>query len=215
LGIPIIHFSTDYVFDGNKPRPYDETDPVAPQSVYGRTKLAGEVAVAHANPRHIILRTAWVYAPFGKNFVCTMLRLAQQHERLRVVGDQIGCPTYAPDIAQATLQIARLIAQSGWRDEFAGVTHLAGPDALTWREFAELIMDGAAVRGARAAPVDSITTVDYPTPARRPANSRLATDRLAALFDVHVASINSSLDRCLDALLGPAPVAAGPKSAAV
>ena len=111
-GAPVIHLSTDYVFDGNKIGAYFESDPVAPQGVYGRSKLEGELAVAEANPRHIVLRTSWVYAPFGSNFVRTMLRLAAERDRLRVVDDQIGCPTYAPDIASAIIAMARKLTNS-------------------------------------------------------------------------------------------------------
>ena len=111
-GVPVIHLSTDYVFDGKKQGAYIESDPVAPQGVYGRSKLEGELAVAEANPKHIVLRTSWVYSPFGSNFVRTMLRLAEQRDRLRVVDDQLGCPTYAPDIAGAIIAIARQVTGS-------------------------------------------------------------------------------------------------------
>jgi dTDP-4-dehydrorhamnose reductase len=201
IGAPIVHLSTDYVFDGTKDGAYVETDPVAPQGVYGHSKLAGEQAVAKANPRSIILRTAWVYAPFGANFVRTMLRLAAERDRLRVVDDQIGCPTYAPDIAEAILAIAARIDRQGWHDADAGVTHLAGPDALTWCGFARAVVAGAAARGGREPPVDAITTADFPTPAKRPANSCLATHRLAGYFGLHMPRLSSSLSRCLDRLL--------------
>lgn len=200
-GAPIIHFSTDYVYDGTKAGAYVESDPVAPQGVYGQSKLAGELAVAAANPCHIVLRTSWVYAPFGSNFVRTMLRLAAERDRLRVVGDQVGCPTYAPDIAQATLAIAAQIAGGDWRPEFAGVTHLAGPDALSWCGFAREIVRQSAARGGRLVPVDPIATADYPTPAARPANSQLSTARLAEVFDIRLQSLETSLSNCLDRLL--------------
>ncbi|MGY2937409.1 dTDP-4-dehydrorhamnose reductase [Bradyrhizobium sp. GM6.1] len=127
-GVPIVHLSTDYVFDGNKTAAYLEADQVNPQGVYGESKLAGEVAVKQANPRHVILRTSWVYAPFGSNFVRTMLRLAAERDRLRVVDDQKGCPTYAPDIADAIISVSNKLMT--WREEYAGVTHVAGPDVL-------------------------------------------------------------------------------------
>lgn len=205
VGAPIIHLSTDYVFDGAKPSPYSETDLTSPQGVYGRSKLAGELAVAAANPRHIILRTAWVYAPFGANFVKTMLRLASERDRLAVVDDQIGCPTYAPDIAVAILSIATAIQTDGWRGGHAGVTHLSGPDAVTWCGFARTIVKGAALRGGRDISVDAIGTADFPTPAKRPANSRLATARLKTLFGLRLPSLYDSLDRCLDRLIGEKP----------
>jgi dTDP-4-dehydrorhamnose reductase len=200
-GAVIIHLSTDYVFDGKKESAYVESDQVNPQGVYGRSKLEGELAVAETDPRHIVLRTSWVYSPFGNNFVRTMLRLAAERDRLRVVDDQLGCPTYAPDIAGAILSIARLATNSGWKSAFAGVTHLAGPDALTWWGFAREIINQAAERGARLVPVDPISTLEYPTPAVRPANSCLSTARLQAVFDIRLPRMRSSLEDCLGRLL--------------
>jgi dTDP-4-dehydrorhamnose reductase len=202
LGVPIIHLSTDYVFDGKKDRPYIETDAVGPQGVYGRSKLAGERAVATKNDRHIILRTSWVYAPFGTNFVRTMLRLAADRDRLRVVNDQIGCPSYAPDIADAIVTIARQIGARGWQDHFSGITHLAGPDEVTWCDFARKIFRISTQRGGRDVAIDAILTSDYPTPAARPANSRLCCERLASVFDIRPPQLNRSLEKCLDRLLG-------------
>lgn len=198
---PIIHLSTDYVFDGRKPDPYVETDAVAPQGVYGRSKLEGERAVAKANPKHLVLRTAWVYAPFGGNFVRTMLRLAAERDRLRVVDDQLGCPTYAPDIADALIAIARIVTGSDWNPGVAGVTHLVGPDAVTWCGFARQIVQGGAARGGRSVPVEPIATSDYPTPAARPANSRLSTARLNSVFGITLPPMRQSLSDCLDRLL--------------
>ena len=200
LDAPIVQLSTDYVFDGGKTTAYVETDPTEPQSVYGRSKLAGEQAVARAAPRHIILRTSWVFAPFGGNFVRTMLRLSQSQERLRVVDDQVGCPTYAPDIAAAILSIGRGIAADGWRGEFAGVAHLAGPDPISWCGFARQIVAEARKYGGHCVPVDAIDTADYPTAATRPANSRLATRRLGAVFGVRMPPLESSLADCLGRL---------------
>jgi dTDP-4-dehydrorhamnose reductase len=208
VGVPIIQFSTDYVFDGAKDSAYVEADAPSPLGVYGRSKLEGEWAVAAANPRHLILRTSWAYAPFGSNFVRTMLRLAAERDRLTVVDDQIGCPTYAPDIADAILAIAGLWSGTGWRSEHAGVTHLAGPDALTWCAFARQIVAGAAARGCRRVEVEAITTSQYPTPAARPANSRLSSERLAAVFGVRLPSLESSLAACLDRLV-KTPVSVG------
>jgi dTDP-4-dehydrorhamnose reductase len=198
LGTPVIHLSTDYVFDGKKDGAYIENDPVAPQGVYGRSKLAGEVAVALANPKHIIFRTAWVYSPFGTNFVRTVLRLSAERDRLRVVDDQVGCPTYAPDIAEAIVAVARKLTISGWNPAFTGVTHLVGPDALTWCAFARKITQASADRGGRSVPIDPITTAEYPTPAIRPANSRLSTARLESIFGVRLPNLKNSLARCLD-----------------
>jgi dTDP-4-dehydrorhamnose reductase len=200
-GVPVIHLSTDYVFDGTKDTPYVEGDPVNPRSVYGRSKLEGELAVAAVNPQHIVLRTAWVYSPFGTNFARTMLRLAGERDQLRVVNDQLGCPTYAPDIALAAIAVAKKVIGEGWSPKFAGVTHLVGPDALTWYEFASDIVRGAALRGGRSVPISPIATSDYPTPAERPANSRLSTARLASVFDVRLPALERSLADCLDRLL--------------
>lgn len=201
LGIPVIHLSTDYVFDGNKNSPYDEGDPVAPQNVYGRSKLAGEVAVVAANERNIILRTSWVYAPFGSNFVRTILRLASERDQLRVVNDQVGCPTYAPDIAEAIVSIARTIGASGWQPEFAGITHLAGPDAVTWFSFAQEIARRAGASGGRTPAIEGISTTDYPTPAARPRNSRLRCERLRSVFGLQLPALSHSVNACIDRLL--------------
>ncbi|MGY4303986.1 dTDP-4-dehydrorhamnose reductase [Bradyrhizobium sp. USDA 4369] len=201
LEIPTIHLSTDYVFDGAKPAPYVEDDAPAPINVYGASKLAGELAVAAANSRHVILRTAWVYSPFGQNFVRTMLRLASSRDTLRVVNDQVGCPTSALDIARAILAIARRIDRAGWTSEFGGVTHIAGPDVVTWYDFACRIMRIAAAQGARTARIEPIPTRDYPTPARRPANSRLSCDRLTAVFGVSMPSLEASLSECVSRLI--------------
>jgi dTDP-4-dehydrorhamnose reductase len=200
-GVPVIHLSTDYVFDGKKKGPYSEIDPVSPQGVYGRSKLEGELAVAEAHPKHIVLRTSWVYAPFGSNFVRTMLRLTAERDRLQVVDDQSGCPTYAPDIAEAIIAIARKWAGSDWHSKYAGVTHMAGPDVRTWCGFAREIVQRAGERGGRLIPVDPISTSDYPTPATRPANSCLSSERLQAVFGLRLPPLTSSLDDCLDRLL--------------
>jgi dTDP-4-dehydrorhamnose reductase len=202
LGVPIIHLSTDYVFDGKKPSRYIETDSVAPMGVYGQSKLAGEYAVAAANNRHLIFRTSWVFAPFGSNFLRTILRLSDQRDRLSVVNDQIGCPTYSPDIADAIIAVARQIDASGWQNSFAGVTHLAGPDEVSWYGFACKILHLSKGRTARSTAIDAISTADYPTAAHRPANSRLCCDRLASIFHLGLPPLESSLERCLKRLLG-------------
>jgi dTDP-4-dehydrorhamnose reductase len=202
LGVPILHLSTDYVFDGKKDSPYIETDPVRPESVYGRSKLEGEYAVAAANQRHIILRTAWVYSPFGNNFVRTMLRLSAQRDRLTVVDDQVGCPTFAPDIAAAILVIARKIYLSGWSEKFAGVTHIAGPDEVTWFDFARQIMRLSERTRRHSVTIEPISSKDYPSAAVRPANSRLCCDRLTSVFNILMPPLGRSLEECLRLLLG-------------
>jgi dTDP-4-dehydrorhamnose reductase len=194
--------STDYVFDGQKNDSYIESDAVGPQGVYGQSKLAGEQAVAAANERNVILRTSWVYSPFGSNFVRTIMRLSADRDRLRVVNDQLGCPTYAPDLADAILAIARKLGSTGWQKRFAGVTHVAGPDAVTWYTFAQKIVSVAKQNGGPDMALDPIFTADYPTAAKRPMNSRLCCDRLATIFNVRLPPLDSSLERCVKRLLG-------------
>ena len=198
-GVPLIHVSTDYVYDGDKPTPYVETDPVAPHSVYGATKLAGEQAVLASGARAIILRTAWVYAATGRNFVRTMLSLAQTRDTLRVVADQHGCPTAAADLAAAILAIAGLLETGGWQDAYAGVFHAAGSGETTWHELAVAAFEEASRHGAKVpATVIPIATAEYPTPARRPANSRLDCSRLEAVFNVRLPPWRRSLARTID-----------------
>lgn len=179
LGIPVIHLSTDYVFDGSKDGAYVETDATAPLGVYGASKLAGELAVAAANPRHLILRTAWVYSPFGRNFVKTMLRLAGDRDEIAVVSDQWGNPTSALDIADAILHAAATLRDDEAFDGY-GIYHLAGTGETSWSGFARHILDTSARYGGPTARVRDIATSDYPTKAKRPANSRLSTARFAA-----------------------------------
>jgi dTDP-4-dehydrorhamnose reductase len=200
MGVPVLHLSTDYVFDGSKTGPYVETDLPNPRTVYGHTKLEGERRVVAASSDHLVLRTAWVFSPYAKNFVRTMLRLAETREEVGVVADQRGCPSYAPDIAHALLQIAR--ARLSGRGA-GGLYHLAGGGETTWADFAEAIFRGSAARGGPAARVNPIATSDYPTPAQRPHNSRLDCGRVRQTFDVALPAWPNALDRCLDALAGP------------
>jgi dTDP-4-dehydrorhamnose reductase len=201
VGAPIIHLSTDYVFDGRKAGAYVETDPAAPQGVYGRSKLEGELAVIDANPDHIIARTSWVYAPFGNNFVRTMLRLGRSHDRIAVVDDQTGCPTFAADIAVALIEMARRLLDDRDRARYAGIVHLAGPDAMTWHGFAKAIFAGVVARGGKAPTLDPISTADYPTAAVRPVNSRLSTAKLGSTFGIDLPRVTISLGACLRRLL--------------
>ncbi|MER9301481.1 dTDP-4-dehydrorhamnose reductase [Mesorhizobium sp. M0496] len=181
LGVPVIHLSTDYVFDGSKDSAYVETDATAPASVYGASKLAGEQAVASANPHHLILRTAWVYSPFGKNFVKTMLRLAADRDEIAVVADQWGNPTSALDVADAILHAAAMLhGNTGFGA--SGIYHLAGTGEANWSGFARHILDTSRVFGGPWARVRDIATMDYPTKARRPANSRLSSAKFASVF---------------------------------
>ena len=181
LGAPILHLSTDYVFDGTKQGAYTEDDAIAPLGVYGRTKLAGETAVRAANPRHVVLRTAWVYGRFGRNFLKTMLHLAATRDRLYVVADQRGCPTATLDIAEAILAVHASLARG---EDVSGTFHFAGMGATSWHGFTEAIVAAQAPHTGRRPPVDAIVTADYPTLARRPANSELDSSRFAATFDL-------------------------------
>jgi dTDP-4-dehydrorhamnose reductase len=201
LGVPVIQISTDYVFDGTSLLPYREDDATGPVSVYGRSKLAGEQAVAAATPDHAILRTAWVYAPFGKNFVRTMLRLGEERSEIAVVGDQIGCPSSALDIADAVLSVARNLVAGPGNPALRGVFHMAAQGEADWASFAEAVFAEAAAHGRRPVAVRRIATSDYPTPARRPANSRLAGDRLAAVHGVRMPPWRGSLAACVARLL--------------
>src|SRR5262249_20023735 len=180
-GIPLIHISTDYVFDGSKKGPYSEDDSVNPLGVYGRSKEAGDRAVREALPEHVILRTAWVYSAHGHNFVKTMLRLAGERPVLRVVADQIGSPTSAAHAARATATIVQHIAAGKPR---WGTFHFAGNGITTWHGFAEAIFDIAAPWRGPPPPIAAITTADYPTPARRPANSALDCTRIAEAYGI-------------------------------
>jgi len=195
--VPLIHVSTDYVFSGEKTTPYVETDPVGPQSVYGRSKLEGEQRVAATHRRHAILRTAWVFSHEGKNFLRTMLRLAKARPSLGVVDDQIGCPTYAPDLAEAIVKVAaRLGAED--RSDLYGVFHAAGSGEASWKDFAVAIFQGSSKRRGPVAEVKAITTAEYPTPAHRPANSRLDCSKLANVYGVRLRPWPEATEACLD-----------------
>jgi dTDP-4-dehydrorhamnose reductase len=199
-GMPLIHMSTDYVFDGAKGSPYVEADPTAPQGVYGASKLAGEGAVLTACPQAIVLRTSWVYAATGRNFVLTMLKLANTHDQLRVVADQFGCPTTARDLAAAIQAIAKRIIADGWQQRFGGVFHAAGSGWTTWHGLACAVFEEAARHGSRIPRVDPITTAEYPTKAKRPADSRLDCSKLAEVFGVQLPPWQPSLARTIDAI---------------
>jgi dTDP-4-dehydrorhamnose reductase len=203
--VPLIHVSTDYVFDGTKPDPYVETDPVAPQGVYGASKLAGEEAVLQACPKAIVLRTAWVYAATGKNFVRTMLAVGKTRDRLTVVADQHGCPTTATDLADAILAIIARLHRTGWDPAYNGIFHAAGTGATTWHGLAVATFEEAARHGAKVPEVVPIATADWPTPAKRPANSRLDCTRLDVVFGVRLPHWRESLARTVDTIFAAAP----------
>ncbi len=201
LNVPLLHLSTDYVFDGTKDSPYTEEDPTGPVSAYGRSKLAGEHAIAAATDNYVILRTAWVYSPFGSNFVKTMLRLAETRDRLDIVADQRGCPTYALEIAHVLLLIARQVVTDP-DPTLRGIFHLTAPNDASWAEFAEAILTGLEKRTGRHVTVNPIPSSQYPTPARRPANSRLSGEKLLEIFGLQLDPWRISLDSCLDRLIG-------------
>lgn len=191
-GAPVIHISTDYVFAGDANEPYVETDMTGPRSVYGSSKLEGERLVAQANPKQIILRTAWVYSPFGKNFVKTMLKLAETRDALSVVSDQWGNPTSALDIADAIIQIAGQLAVTPDFSAY-GVYNLAGKGDTNWSGFARAIFSESAKLGGPTATVTDIATADYPTKAARPANSCLSTAKFQEVFNWSAPHWQSSL----------------------
>lgn len=202
--IPLIHISTDYVFDGRKDGPYLEDDPLAPLGVYGASKAAGEAGVRARLAEHVILRTSWVYSATGSNFVKTMLRLAESRDELSVVDDQHGAPTSARDIADAIGTIAaRLMEGAG----AYGTYHLAGGGETTWCGFARAIFAKAAAHGIRAPKISAIATEDYPTAARRPMNSRLDCGKIERTYGIRLPAWEASLDLCLDDLPGEAAMA--------
>ncbi|SEG80185.1 dTDP-4-dehydrorhamnose reductase [Bosea lathyri] len=201
LGIPVIQISTDYVFDGTLDRSYREDDAVNPISAYGRSKLEGERAVAAATSNHVILRTAWVYSPFGKNFVKTMLRLAETRDEVGVVADQLGCPTSALDIADAIIAVACNLVERPDDDTLRGVFHMGAQGEAVWADVAEAIFTERAALGGAPVRVKRIATSDYPTPAKRPANSRLDSSRLATIHNVRLPQWQGALASCVRRLL--------------
>ena len=184
----LVHYSTDYVFDGSQRTPYRESDPTHPLGVYGESKLAGEQAVQDSGCRHLLLRTSWVYDSTGRNFLTTMLRLAKQHGKLRVVGDQHGSPTSAAMIAEASLQLIRsMLNQPAMQ---GGLYHLTAQGHTTWHGFAQAIMHKAGLD----IPIEAITTADYPTPAKRPAYSVLDSSKLQREFNYRLPDWQQALD---------------------
>lgn len=199
IGVPVIHLSTDYVFSGTGSHPYVETDATGPQSVYGRTKLAGEQAVAAANARHIIMRTAWVYSPFGKNFVKTMLRLAQDRDEVSVVSDQWGNPTSALDLADAILHAAGQLSDERW-----GVFHVAGTGDTNWAEFAKAIFAASRGVGGPYAAVRDIASGQFPAKAKRPMNSRLSSAKFETVFGWRAPRWQDSMEQVVRRLIAEA-----------
>lgn len=193
-GVPLIHISTDYVFDGTKGAPYIETDAVHPLGVYGASKRAGEEAVLASSARAVIVRTSWVYSATGRNFVRTLIGAAARNPSLRVVADQWGSPTAAPDLARALLAIGEHLL-GGWREGYRGIIHAAGAGATTWHGLAVALFEERAKRGEPAPEIVPITTGDWPTPVRRPADSRLDQALLRLRFGINMPPWREGLGR--------------------
>ena len=198
-GIPLIHFSTDYVYHSRQNTPYQETDQVSPKGVYARTKLAGERAVLSVQPLSMVIRTAWVYSEFGQNFVKTMLRLGRERDTLSVVADQIGSPTYAPDLAAAVLSIIAQV-ESGVvaREALSGIWHYSNEGVASWYDFATAVFELENI----PCKVRPIATKDYPTPAKRPPFSVLDKSKIKAAFGLEIPHWRESLRRCLGEISG-------------
>ena len=199
--IPLIQISTDYVYDGLKGAPYLETDLPNPLSAYGRTKLAGEWAALAANPMTSVLRTAWVFSPVGKNFVKTMLALGATRPELRVVGDQHGHPTAAPDLADGIAAILARVRDTQWQPQYRGVFHATASTATNWHGFAEAIFEAAAATGAPRPKVLPIATHEYPVKATRPTDGRMNGTKLASTFGITLPGWEQGLDRVMRVLL--------------
>lgn len=205
LGVPVVHYSTDYVFDGGKTTPYTESDAPNPQNLYGASKWAGEQALAAANPQHLILRTSWVVGAHGANFAKTMLRLAAEREQLTVVADQFGAPTSAALLADLTAQLLRQYQREGAAGFPFGTYHVAAAGETTWCDYARFVIGEAVAAGktlkARPDNVLPIATADYPTPARRPANSRLDTRHFRETFGLRLPPWQEGLRHILQQIL--------------
>lgn len=200
LGAALIHYSTDYVFDGEKQDAYVESDPANPQNAYGRTKLAGEQAIAATGVDHLVLRTSWVYGTRGKNFLLTMLRLGADRPELKVVADQLGAPTWCNTIATLTAHIATqsfaVQDRATWWREHSGIFHLTATGATSWHGFAEAIFRLSGLE--RTPSVVPIPAASYPTPALRPSNSRMSNEKLFSRFGLQAPDWESALRLCLD-----------------
>lgn len=198
LDIPIVHISTDYVFDGTKPDAYVESDPISPLGVYGASKWAGEEAVRAENGKHLIIRTAWVFSPFGKNFVKTMLGLAETRDQISVVADQIGNPTYSPHLAEALLDACKKINGADRGEHLPwGTFHLVGEGDASWADLAEAAMHASANIGGPSAEIRRISSDEFPTAAERPANSRLKTQHIAEQWGISLPDWREGVIECV------------------
>jgi dTDP-4-dehydrorhamnose reductase len=198
----LIHISTDYVFDGTKAGAYVETDPINPANTYGASKRAGEIAALEGNQRTVVLRTSWVYSPWGKNFILTTLRLSNEHSQLRIVDDQIGNPTSALDLADACQTIATRLVQVPTDSPLWGLYHYTGCGTCSWADFAAELFKQSARRGGRIPEIDRISTADYPTNASRPANSALDCASFESTFALKTVPWQTGLARALDVVFG-------------
>ena len=205
VGASLVHYSTDYVFDGSGTRPWAEDDTVAPMSVYGQTKYLGEQAIAKACQKHLVLRTSWVVGAHGGNFLKTMLRLAAERDSLRVVADQVGVPTSTQLLADTTVALLRAMQGANTDDARWGVYHLAPAGETTWHGYAQHVVAGALARGAKLKAVVNdvhpISTAEYPLPAPRPLNSRLNTEKIQRTFGLSLPSWQQGVDAILDELI--------------
>jgi dTDP-4-dehydrorhamnose reductase len=198
-GALLVHYSTDYIFDGAKPEPYVETDPPNPLGAYGRTKLAGDEAIRVVGGAHLIFRLCWVYGARGQNFMLTMMRLAREREKLRVVSDQVGCPTWSRMIAETTaLALTQIVAASD-PAALSGTYHLASSGVTSWHGFAQAIVNLMPAEGKKCSAVEAIQTAEYPTPTKRPAYSVLACDKLKRAFGLRLPHWEDSLKQVLEA----------------
>jgi dTDP-4-dehydrorhamnose reductase len=199
--VPVIHLSTHYVFDGAKEAPYAESDAPCPATVYGRSKLEGERAVAEMNPQHVIIRTGWVFSATGRNFATKILGSAASGEQLRVVADQRGNPTYAPHLASTILEVARQLTQQNFERPVWGIYHAAGAGTTSWHGFACELMESAGKLGAENAEVEPIATAAYPTPAPRPHNSSLDCSKFERAFGLALPPWQDGVAACVGEIL--------------
>ena len=198
-GALLVHYSTDYVFGGSKTTPYVESDSPDPLGVYGRTKLAGDEAVRAAGGAHLIFRLCWVYGARGQNFMLAMMRLAREKEKLRVVSDQVGCPTWSRMIAETTALALKQTAAAGEPGAFTGTYHLASSDNTSWHGFAQAIVNLMPGEGKKCRSVEAIATAEYPTPTKRPAYSVLSCEKLKRTFGLQLPHWEESLKQVLEA----------------
>ena len=197
-GALLVHYSTDYVFDGTKTTPYLETDLPKPLGAYGHSKLAGDEAIRAVAGAHLIFRLCWVYGARGQNFMLTMLRLAREREKLRVVGDQLGCPTWSRMIAETTALALKQVTAASDRSAFTGIYHLAASGVTSWHGFAQAIINLMPAEGKKCSAVEAISSSEYPTPAKRPAYSVLACDKLERMFKLRLPHWEESLGQVLE-----------------